>query len=182
MRSARQKFTEKAGNAFKRVFSPMRKYLNKTEDISRQKGHQGLMKCSKCGIYYFAKAWHAARPPETAGMEFIETVCPADMMREKGEYEGSIKINNLPEKYKDELKGLIDNAEKQAYAEDPLRRVLSVEDKGDVMMVYTSENEMAQKIANKIEDAFKHGFAKSEVKGGQGDNTIDVEMDWIKTE
>jgi hypothetical protein len=175
-------FTTKVSSAMRKIYAPMRKYLTRKQDIGTGPNTAGLLQCKSCGIYYFAKGWHALRPEGTTGFEITQVTCPADEMREKGEYEGSVKMMNIPEEYKQEIANLVDNMEKHAYAQDPLHRVLSYEDKGEVVEIYTSENQLAQKIARKINDTYKNAFAESQVDRGDKTNTIDVELDWIKTE
>lgn len=183
MKSSHQKFSQKVGNAFKKVFTPTRKYNTRQEEIEQgaAKAHDGLAKCKVCGIYHFKKTWHNERPEGAVGLTSQEVICPADEMQMNGEYEGKVTLFNVPEQHQMEIKHLAENMGKYSKSEHPLHRVLSIEEKDGNLEIYTSENQLAQKIGNKIDDSFKQAFRKSEVMRGQNTNTIDVELYWVKT-
>ena len=123
-------------------------------------GKKGVLVCSECDSYYFKKGWHNdARvflsKKKNRGLLAKKAVCPADLMIKHGLWEGKVIVQNPPKAKLTELKNLIRNFGKAYQAENMQDRLIKVEDVKDLLVVTMTENQMAQKLAKKIRDAFK---------------------------
>lgn len=86
------------------------------------------------------------------------------------QYEGEILVENVPDKDRRELLRLIERSGEHGYRSDPMDRVIKIETKGGGVRIETSENQLAQKIANKIRDRFKK--TKREVRRGKRNSDV----------
>ncbi|MBI2639859.1 MAG: hypothetical protein HYW90_03145 [Candidatus Sungbacteria bacterium] len=148
-------------------------------------GRREYIICPDGGEAYFHKSWHhslvdfSARGAMPAGplrRSFSEAsrrgsafggkhlsgdkklsfkLCPFHQMVKNKQYEGEVVIENVPVKNRQELVRLIERSGEHGYRRDPMDRIIKIETKGDSLRVETSENQLAQKIANKIRDRFK---------------------------
>ncbi|OGN08927.1 MAG: hypothetical protein A3J46_02610 [Candidatus Yanofskybacteria bacterium RIFCSPHIGHO2_02_FULL_41_11] len=79
------------------------------------------------------------------------------MIRNKlfeGELIIKIKNQNTKIKIKEDILNTIKNSNKQAQERDPLDRILWMEDKGDEVRIFTSENQLAVRIGKKLKSSF----------------------------
>lgn len=113
--------------------------------------------CKECNAIYFKKAWHASAADiaeEYNDKPTSFTVCPADEMKQKGLFEGEVRVSGASDLQREEIRNLIENYDEEARRRNTLHRVLEIkEEQGDIIAT-TSEDQMAAKIARKIEDAF----------------------------
>jgi len=124
------------------------------------KGEETLVLCESCGIAYYKKSWHhkpegfktLEKKIEKRPVKFI--LCPACQMIKNKQFEGKITLENIPAKFKNELEGLINGFNRRAYQRDPLDRIIDVKKSGSTWEVTTTENELANKLAKKIEETF----------------------------
>ena len=135
--------------------------LERKEKQEFPRGTKGIMFCSRCGIAYYKKSWHHALEeykslPEDAPVKFV--LCPACQMIQNKQFEGEVKIKNIPEKEADGVARLVEGYGSRAYERDPLHRVIDIKknkgERGTDLLVTTTENQLANKLANKIKDAF----------------------------
>jgi hypothetical protein len=126
------------------------------------KGRKGLEICKVCGAYYYKKSWHHQLNSKfkIQNYKLKQVLCPADQMIKNGQYEGKITIKNVPQRFKGELVGLINNFGKKAFSIDPLDRLIEVKKEKDDVIVTVTENEMANKLTNRIVDTFNKVKAK----------------------
>ena len=123
----------------------------------------GIIFCKVCKAVYYKKSWHhnleegLKKIKETAPVHF--TTCVACDMVARGEFEGEIIIENVPPKIKTDLTHLAESFGKRAYEKDPMDRVIAITREGSGMRITTTENQLAVKLAKKINEAFK-GKAK----------------------
>lgn len=121
------------------------------------KGKKGLIICKKCSNAYFKKSWHH----DLEGIKNFEkdtpihfTICPACQMIADHQYEGRIVITSVPEKMADDLDHMIRNFCHRAFERDPLDRLIELKKENSEWIVTATENELANKLANKVKDAF----------------------------
>lgn len=124
-------------------------------------GKKEFLTCSECGVVYFDKSWHRGLLEEKQkhlkeNRQFKFTLCPVCKMKKDKIFEGELTIrlttNNL--RLKEEILNTVKNSDKQAQERDPLDRILWMEDKGDEVKIFTSENQLAVKMGKKLESSF----------------------------
>lgn len=124
-------------------------------------GKRGFIFCPRGEAVYYKKSWHHMgeffnNPPNLKGDENIRfKLCPAHEMEKNKQYEGEVVIKNIPAKFRKELINLIENMGEHAIRRDVLDRVLELRSKKQELRITTSENQLAQKIAQKISEVFK---------------------------
>ena len=128
--------------------------------------------CPEGGEAYFHKSWHHSLADfkhlyENKKISF--TLCPFHQMVKNKQYEGEIIVENVPAKDQRELTRLVERSGEHGYRRDPMDRIVKVEAKKDQIRVETSENQLAQKIANKIQDRFKNTTRAVRRGGGESD-------------
>lgn len=136
--------------------------LERTEKSEFPKGLKGVTFCNNCGVAYYKKSWHHSLHGYKSLSQDVEinfSLCPACKMIKNNQFEGEVSVKNIPE---DEVQGVIKLVEgygRRAYDDDPLDRVISIKrmprgtGKEDVIIT-TTENQLAKKMAKKIKDAF----------------------------
>lgn len=139
-------------------------------------GKSEFILCPKDDAVYYKKSWHHAsdfflRAPNRKrekGIRFM--LCPAHEMMRNKQYEGEIVIQNVPKQFFEELRRLVENMGERAYRTDVTTRILSLNARNDALHVTVSENQLAQKIARKIERVFRKHIQHAEtVRGKEGD-------------
>lgn len=126
--------------------------------------------CDQCGVVCHDGRWYWGTPPvgnDAGGL------CPA-CQRIRDRYPaGTLRLHGLPERYRDEVLGLVRNAEEREKAEHPLERLMEVEDGGDGVVVTTTGTHLARSIASALKRRFHGGIAIRYVEG----ETL-VRVDW----
>lgn len=123
-------------------------------------GKSGFVFCPHGEAVYYKKSWHHAakfftNPPKLSGKGIRFKPCPVHEMLKNKQYEGELVIKNVPAKFRRELLNLIENFGKRAIRKDVLDRILEFRIKNQEFRITTSENQLAQKLANKISEVFK---------------------------
>ena len=121
------------------------------------RGAKELRMCPECGAVYFRKSWkHNLRNyknfTKDKRLDFV--LCPACRMIKNRQFEGRLEILNVPDKNLGELKKLISAFCDTAYRIDPMNRLISMKGDARKLIVAVTENQLAQKLARKIKDAF----------------------------
>ena len=117
--------------------------------------------CRECEAIYYNKSWHH---PETFDINEIQmrhgqtmptTLCPACKMIADHQYEGILTITNIPKKSVGELYHMIQAYGHRAYAEDCQHRIINFYHPNlELWTVTTTENQLANKLGQKIKDVF----------------------------
>ncbi|MBI5306127.1 hypothetical protein HZB04_00850 [Candidatus Wolfebacteria bacterium] len=141
--------------------------LSRTEEHKIPKGKMGLVFCKICNAVYYKKSWHKnlrnyKNFREDSPINF--SVCPACKMMENKQFEGEIIIYNTPEKISDNLIHLIESFGHRAYDRDPMHRVIGIKKTRESIIVTTTENQLAVKLAKKIKEVFKSASWRTEIK------------------
>lgn len=122
------------------------------------KGKLGLIFCKECEAVYYKKSWHRnlrnyKNLKENLAVKF--SLCPACEMIKNKQFEGEIIIKNTPDKILNNLKHLIESFCKKAYERDPMDRLIGIKEIKKDLIITTTENQLAVKLAKKIKETFK---------------------------
>jgi len=116
---------------------------------------KGIITCPNCYAIYTKKRWIFNQNSLKLNYENINfQLCPACQMIKQGLFEGQIIIKNIPPELKQELINMVNNFGEQASKHDPMDRISKITVNENKIEILTTENQLAQRIANKIRDAF----------------------------
>jgi len=140
-------------------------YPSRFKDRQELKAKKGLKVCKSCQAVFYKKSWHHPGPeqsmvqdkshlkPKTYNLK--PSLCPACQMIKNHQFEGEIAITNFSENYPQELINLIKNFCQRAYEIDSMDRLIGIKKTKDGLIITTTENQLAVKLAKKIKDVFK---------------------------
>ena len=149
------------------------------EDEEFGPGEIDYLICPQCHCVYFNKSWHHSLEQDIKRFREEKQVkfqlCPACQLMKDGRFEGEVIIENVPERFKEEIKALIRNFGKRAFEQDPMDRIISIKEKivkrptarrkrgaasrkefeglKDIEIL-TTENQLAVRLAKKIDEIF----------------------------
>jgi hypothetical protein len=152
-------------------------YKERTEEQEFGPPQKDYRQCQKCRAIYFSKSWHHGSLINIAGLlgsrhKVWDTTCPACKMMEDNQYEGVVVIENIPKKYQNELFHLIKGFGVRAFNRDCQHRIIAIQKEASYKWVITTtENQLAGKLAKKIQEVFD----KVEVKSSYSKQPDDVE-------
>ena len=108
--------------------------------------------CDRCEVVFHAGRWYWGAPPLT---DVRDGLCPAcERIRDRYPA-GTLRLPEVFLAQRDEVLGLIKNAEKAEKAEHPLERLMDIEDGPDGGLIVTTTGiHLARAIANKLERRF----------------------------
>ncbi len=129
-----------------------------------------LLRCSDCQAVHEKKAWrapnelsHAKKDPWVARTKEVRwkyVLCPACKDAKEGTYSGMVVIRRIPGKILNGLLSFIRKFGARSRSRHIERRLLSVQKNGkngaNEVVVTTTENQMAGRLAEKIRDTYKH--------------------------
>ena len=149
------------------------------------KSKEGIGRCPACREFFYHKKWwsasqlkaHLAHRPELKNKTFTQWLaniseypmqCPTDREKRDHVAEGVIYISNLRPEIKSDVLNLIKNSEEYATGKakgerarwrrpDIEDQVLSIKESGQKIIIETSENQLALRIAKKLHRSFKGG-------------------------
>ncbi len=118
-------------------------------------GEKGIIVCPVCHSVYYKKSWHHNQNKDSnAKPQIAKKLCPACQMIKDKEFEGQLVINNFPSNPKTDLIKLIKNFCQRAFERDPLDRLIDIQTKSGNLIITTTENQLAVKLAKKIKEVF----------------------------
>lgn len=131
------------------------------------KAKKPLLVCSRCGAVYFDEHWHTIPNFE----KIYKKMLPKKSIREelcaeckwitggKGKtgWEGELVLENLVSEEKNEILNLVRNVGKRAFLRDPEDQIIKIDDRGEKVIITTTENQLAVSIGKQIASAFKGG-------------------------
>lgn len=140
------------------------------------KGLRGILLCKACGAVYYRKAWrhriNGNREKLLEKFPFKRTLCPADKMIKNHQFEGEIRIFNIPKKFITPLASIIKTFGKIAYNKNNQHRIIGIKNvktrrhptlqkigpahQVKYMSITATENQMTLQLAKKIKNAFKN--------------------------
>lgn len=181
MNQQNNKFSSKIINSITQAHTHLKRVLFRQarKNYTPHQEHD-ILKCPACGAVYYKKGWHMKAPEGVSTENAKSELCMADAMKQRNEYEGKITLVNVPQQYHEDIINLVKKFSAVSMESNPMHRVLSIEDHEDTIEILTSENQLAQKIAGKIEDSHKQAFEHRRTVGSSLINGMDVELYWIK--
>lgn len=144
-------------------------------------GKKGLVFCPDCLAAYYKKSWHHSlldlkSLKESAPVNFV--LCPACKMIKNHQFEGRIRITGVPDNLMTELLNLIRGFGERARAADPMDRVIEIKKNNDELVVTTTENQLANKLAKKIKDSFNKVKTKTTFSKDPSD-FVDIRVEFL---
>ena len=134
------------------------------------KGKKELRTCPRCGAIYFDKHWHiipnfwVEYKKTLPKKKIVKGLCAeckwVDSGREDTEWEGELVLENLIPDDKNEILNLVRNVGMRAFKRDPEDQIIKIEDRGNKVIVTTTENQLAVSIGKQVARAFKGGKLK----------------------
>ena len=146
-------------------------------------GKSGIAICSECDAAYYKKSWHHSllnlkSAKEDAPVNFV--LCPACQMVKDHQFEGRIVISGIPKNALEDLANLIKGFGRRATERDPMDRVIEVKKSENSLIVTTTENQLANKLAKKIQSTFRGAKAKTTFSKDPSD-FADVRVDFLSS-
>lgn len=128
----------------------------KKEESEFGKSKKGITVCKKCNAVLFQGSWrHKSEiKPEKENNFNGFSLCPACEMIKNNKYEGEIIIENIDPEIMEHLINSIKNAGKMGFEKDSQDRIISINGSSKKINVFTTENQLAVKIAKKIKKSF----------------------------
>lgn len=169
-------------------FGPVR-FAKRTEKQEFGAGKKEYIICKNCQIAYYDKRWHhnlsddkhIEKNIDKKKLNFV--LCPACQIIKNKQYEGIIFVYDVPEKIKEEMIHLVKNMGQTAFEIDPLDRVSKIKESKNIIEVWTTENQLAKKIANKLKSTFPQQLGDKKIKfSGEGSDVIMVTIGDSKEE
>lgn len=141
------------------------------------KGEKAIHSCPRCGAIYFDKHWHIIPNfwleykrifPKKSVIEELCAECKwVDGGRGDVGWEGELVLGNLVPEDKNEILNLVRNVGMRAFKRDPEDQIIKIEDRGNKVIITTTENQLAVSIGKQVARAFKGG--KLEIKWSDKD-------------
>lgn len=131
---------------------------SKKEEQEFGKAKRAIVLCPKGEAVYFNKRWHHQLDEyknlnKDTAIRF--ELCPADKMKEAGQFEGILTIENIPPEAREEVVRLVKNIGARAFRRDVLDRILDIDYRDGTLQIKTSENQLAIGMARQIQRAHK---------------------------
>lgn len=139
--------------------------------------------CRICKDVYFNKSWHHGDSLKIEAIKHSRftwtTRCPACKMVESRKFEGLITIKNIPARTSRELLRLIRDYTDRAYEKDCQDRLIEVTKQDPhTWIVTTTDNQLANRLALKIGEAFDHVEVKPSYSP-EPTNMVKVVVDFL---
>lgn len=146
-------------------------------------GKIDVILCPSCSAVYYYKSWHHNMlhySELTTDKRVAFSLCPACLMWKRHQWEGEIRIAGIPREYEEQIRNTILAVADEAYRRDPMDRVFDIKSNGGTWIVYTSENQLAQRIARKLQSSLKKHFTKPNIRYGKKEDAVLIKMEWMK--
>ena len=131
--------------------------------FTKEKYHDPSV-CEKCGVVFHDGIFQwMEKPPKGAN----KIICPA-CRRIEDRYEGGVVHlkGEFLQNHKDEIMNLIKNTADEEMAYRPLERIIAIEEKGEEIVITTTYEHIARRIAEAVHRAYK-GNLKMQYPEGQ---------------
>lgn len=143
-------------------------------------GKRGLIFCPDCQAAYYKKSWHHSTldlksVKEDSAVSFRR--CPACTMIKNHQFEGRITILGAPQNLTAELLNLIKGFGERARSADPMDRVIEARKMKNGIVVTTTENQLANKLAKKIKSTFNKVKSKTTFSKDPSD-FVDIKVEF----
>lgn len=118
-------------------------------------GEKGVIACPTCHSVYYKKSWHHNQnKASNTKFQISKKLCPACQMIKDKEFEGRLTVNGFPSNLKEDLNKLIKNFCQRAFERDPIDRLIDIKIDSNNLIITTTENQLAVKLAKKIKEVF----------------------------
>jgi hypothetical protein len=118
-------------------------------------------KCERCGAVYFKRRWVAASAmPEMGKRKRMQpaklALCPACKRQQEGLPSGFVYLEGaFLRSHRDEIERLLRNEAERAIADNPLGRIMNIQDDADGRLVgATTTEHLAERLGQALEKAF----------------------------
>lgn len=138
---------------------PLRGRESQNEENGR--AHKGVTECPLCHNVNFKKKWSTSLLEiEKISKKKLtisrKEICPACKEIKEHLFAGELFVEKFPERCKIELLNLIHNFGETAIEIDPQDRIIKIEENTIGYRILTSENQLVNRLAKKIKEAFKN--------------------------
>lgn len=134
------------------------------------KKQSGVQVCDRCNAVFYDGHWHTDAHAASAMSEHKprnakqSAMCPACTYVMSGEgkadsdFEGQITLDGLHDaNEKAEILLTIRNLARASVEKDPQDQIIAIDDKGDRIIISTTDNQLAVRMGKKIDESFKGG-------------------------
>ncbi|MFO0704446.1 MAG: hypothetical protein U0517_00500 [Candidatus Andersenbacteria bacterium] len=123
-----------------------------------EKNAAGEFFCPICRSIFYRKSWHTdPRKYEQISQNLdLARKCPACHKTQLDLPEGIVTLSALDtfdKQHREELINLVRNIADRAFRRDPMDRIYKMLDKGNEIVAYTTENQLAVAIGNEVKRA-----------------------------
>jgi|SRR3989344_5017089 len=167
-------------NQFKSNYRKVKLSRHEAEEFGSKKG---LVFCGECKAVYYKKSWHHSllglkSVKEDSAVSFRR--CPACEMIKAHQFEGRIRITGVPDNLMAELLNLIKGFGERAREADPLDRVIDIKKTKENLLVTTTENQLANKLAKKIQNTFNGVRVRTTFSKAPSD-FVDIKVEFLSS-
>ena len=143
-------------------------------------GKTDIILCQKGDAVYYYKSWHHdlehyRELSEDKALTF--KLCPFHEMKKKRQWEGEVRIMGVPTALRREMILAAENLSDEARRRDPMHGILDIKSKKDSIQIFTSENQLANRIARRIENSHKRHLARRIHHGRESDAVL-ITLEW----
>ena len=143
-------------------------------------GKSGIILCSEGDAAYYQKAWHHdlekyRELSEEKSVTF--KLCPFHELKKSRRWEGEVRLIDIPEEFRSDILRAAENVSNEARRRDPMHGILDIQKRRNAISIYTSENQLAQKIAKRIRASHKHHILEAIHRGKDSDAVL-VLLEW----
>jgi len=129
--------------------------------------------CPRCEATYHGGRWTWDSPPADAH----RAICPACERIEKDYPAGLVTIGGaFARGHREEIVGLVRHVEEREKAEHPLQRILKLEERGEELLVSTTDPHLARGIGDALHHAY-HGELDYRYPDDEGDL---LRVSWVR--
>lgn len=146
-------------------------------------GKKDIIFCPKGDAIYYYKSWHHNLEDyqflkENKNLRFA--LCPFHQMEKNKTWEGEVRIINGNEEKLNQVLALAKNFAHRAYLKDPMHRILKIKKGKNTLSIFVSENQLAERMAKKINESFKNLFSKPKIHRGKGEDPFLIVLETLQ--
>ena len=138
--------------------SRIRKNIEDYKDPYIPKADGGISQCKECGAIHHSHRWYL---PESLPRDFLKgkevhpVVCPACRKIADGMPGGVLRLSGeFLHQHREDILRLIRNEENAARLDNPLERIMSIEEDGGATVIHTTNEKLAQRLGKAVHKAY----------------------------
>ncbi|MEZ4600936.1 MAG: BCAM0308 family protein [Syntrophotaleaceae bacterium] len=127
-----------------------------TDPYIEEAGMPEPSRCTSCGAVYLNKRWYIDAHAASIQVEKIDrtVICPGCRKVQDGYAEGYVELSgDYLWQHEEEIRNNIRNEEKKAQDKNPLEKIISMERQGDLLVIETTEEKLAEHIGRSLNKA-----------------------------